>query len=198
MILSFIALAALAIAASRSDLSISAPAGSQRGPAVPAAPDLTDISTPLPMRVGGPAGRGRGARRDRRAGRPRPVAPRAAGRSTPAAARARRAPRSACRPPSEVGGIQSLVRLIPLFGPFSPEAFAMLPAFQPGIDALGPLFPTFEAGLDQLAPVLDAATPVVAAARRRRLRRPGPALRPVPRRRARRPRRSWPRSCSPS
>ena len=62
--------------------------------------------------------------------------------------------------PEKVGGVQSLVRLIPLFGPFSPEAFAMLPAFQPGIDALGPLFPLFESGLDQAAPVLDAATPV--------------------------------------
>ena len=63
--------------------------------------------------------------------------------------------------PQQVGGIQSLVRLIPLFGPFSAEAFAMLPAFQPGIEALGPLFPLFEQGLDAAAPVLDLATPVV-------------------------------------
>ena len=36
-------------------------------------------------------------------------------------------------------GIQSLVRLIPLFGPFSPEAFAMVPAFAPGFPLVGPL-----------------------------------------------------------
>ncbi len=62
--------------------------------------------------------------------------------------------------PSEVGGLQSLIRLVPLFGPFSPEAFAMMPAFQPGFEALGPLFPLFESGLDQAAPLLDAVTPV--------------------------------------
>jgi hypothetical protein len=64
--------------------------------------------------------------------------------------------------PQQVGGLQNLVRLIPLFGPFSPEAFAMLPAFQPGMDALGPLFPLFEQGLDAAAPVLDPLTVVVA------------------------------------
>ena len=63
--------------------------------------------------------------------------------------------------PQEVGGLQNLIRLVPLFGPFSPEAFAMLPAFEPGFQVLGPLFPLFETGLDQLAPVLDPLTPVV-------------------------------------
>ena len=158
VILAFVALAALAIAASRSDLSISAPAGASEAP-LPAAPDLTDISTPLPMRV---------------VARPAAVAapvvtaePAAPAPLLPEPPALDLAPQGkACAAlslpaPQEVGGIQSLVRLIPLFGPFSPEAFAMLPAFQPGIDALGPLFPTFEAGLDQLAPLLDAATPVV-------------------------------------
>jgi hypothetical protein len=160
VIISFIALAALAIAASRSDFSISAPAGAEEPIAeLPAVPALRQIATPpLPARV--------------------PVAT-----STPVALVA--APVASSDPvlpppepspalpagkpcaqlnlpaPSQVGGIQSLVRLIPLFGPFSPEAFAMLPAFEPGMDALGPLFPLFEQGLDQLAPLLDIATPVV-------------------------------------
>ncbi|HJR24667.1 MAG TPA: hypothetical protein VJ804_04290, partial [Acidimicrobiales bacterium] len=63
--------------------------------------------------------------------------------------------------PQEVGGLQNLIRLVPLFGPFSPEAFAMLPAFEPGFQVLGPLFPVFEDGLDQAAPVLDPLTVVV-------------------------------------
>ena len=60
-----------------------------------------------------------------------------------------------------MGGLQNLIRLVPLFGPFSPEAFAMLPVFEPGFQVLGPLFPLFETGLDQLAPVLDPLTPAV-------------------------------------
>ena len=50
---------------------------------------------------------------------------------------------------------------MPLFGPFSAEAFALMPAFQPGFEALGPLFPVFEQGLDQAAPLLAAITPTV-------------------------------------
>lgn len=162
VILAFIALAALAIAASRSDFSIiGAPAGASV-PApepgdLPVVPDLRTISTPLPMRPGVLP--------------PVPVlddvAPTTPSTLPPAPALPDDAPSGKpCEAfglpaPDQVGGIQSLVRLIPLFGPFSPEAFAMLPAFQPGIDVLGPLFPTFEQGLDALAPVLDVATPVV-------------------------------------
>lgn len=159
VIIAFIALAALAIAASRSDFSFSAPASAQ-GPAqpLPEVPDLAAISTPLPARVP-----------------PQPVAvpvataaPAAEGPALLPPPPALEEPMQAGKPcaqlslpaPDKVGGIQSLVRLIPLFGPFSPEAFAMLPAFQPGIAALGPLFPVFETGLDGLAPVLDIATPV--------------------------------------
>lgn len=160
VILAFIALAALAIAASRSDFSISAPAGAGEAP-LPIAPDLTDISTPLPMRVVA-----------RPLTAPPPVATVAPTAEAPApvlpeppapdAPTGKPCAALGLPAPQQVGGIQSLVRLIPLFGPFSPEAFAMLPAFQPGMDALGPLFPRFEDGLDQLAPVLDAATPVAA------------------------------------
>ena len=32
-----------------------------------------------------------------------------------------------------------LLALVPLFGPFSPEAFAMMPAFEPGFPLFGPL-----------------------------------------------------------
>jgi hypothetical protein len=164
VIATFVALAGLAIAASRSDFSFSAPAGATPSSAtqqLPPVPDLSAISTPLPARV--------------------PVAPVASGELTAVAAPDTTAtpelappppieePQPTGKPcaqlglpaPQQVGGIQSLVRLIPLFGPFSAEAFAMLPAFQPGIDALGPLFPLFEQGLDAAAPVLDVATPVV-------------------------------------
>lgn len=159
VILAFIALAALAIVASRSDLSISSPAGAREAPRLPVAPALTDISTPLPMRV---------------VARPAASPPTSDLPAEPAAPVPELPQPPALDPPSgkpcaalglpapqQVGGIQNLVRLIPLFGPFSPEAFAMLPAFQPGIEALGPLFPRFEQGLDQLAPVLDAVTPGV-------------------------------------
>jgi hypothetical protein len=163
VIATFDALAGLAIAASRSDFSFSAPAGASPSSAtqeLPQVPDLSAITTPLPARV--PV-----------ASVATPVA--APTTDTPSAADDHTAPPAVDEPqpagkpcaqlglpaPQQVGGIQSLVRLIPLFGPFSAEAFAMLPAFQPGIDALGPLFPLFEQGLDAAAPVLDVVTPVV-------------------------------------
>lgn len=158
VILSFLALAALAIAASRSDFSISAPAGAQEPISVlPPAPDLLDLSTPLPARVPpstpAPNASVVAAVTSGEPELPPPAAPDPAPKGKPCA-------QLGLPAPEKVGGIQSLVRLIPLFGPFSPEAFAMLPAFQPGMDALGPLFPLFESRLDQMAPVLDVATPV--------------------------------------
>jgi hypothetical protein len=163
VIIAFVALAALAIAASRSDFSISAPAGASPSSAtqeLPEVPDLAAISTPLPARVPPapvatveaptPADAGEGA--------PDVAPPPAADEPAPAG---KPCAQLGLPAPQQVGGIQSLVRLIPLFGPFSAEAFAMLPAFQPGMDALGPLFPLFEQGLDAAAPLLDAVTPVV-------------------------------------
>lgn len=162
VILSFIALAALAIAASRSDFSlIGAPAGAQEAEPLPGVPDLLAISTPLPARVPAPTVSAAGvdvvapaADTSGEPALPPPSTPTPAAKGKPCA-------QLSLPAPDKVGGLQSLVRLIPLFGPFSPEAFAMLPAFQPGMEALGPLFPLFETGLDQLAPVLDVATPVV-------------------------------------
>jgi hypothetical protein len=73
-----------------------------------------------------------------------PATPAAAAPSAPAAAPAPDAP--ATLAPCEVGlavptesaGLANLVSLIPVFGPFSPEAFAMVPAFEPAFPLFGP------------------------------------------------------------
>lgn len=49
--------------------------------------------------------------------------------------------------PTEQAGLANMVGLVPLFGPFSPEAFAMMPAFEPAFPLFGPLL---IAGGDQL------------------------------------------------
>lgn len=41
--------------------------------------------------------------------------------------------------PTEQAGLANLVSVIPLFGPFSPEAFAMVPAFEPAFPLFGPM-----------------------------------------------------------
>ena len=41
--------------------------------------------------------------------------------------------------PTEQAGLANLIAIVPLFGPFSPEAFAMVPAFQPAFPLFGPL-----------------------------------------------------------
>jgi hypothetical protein len=41
--------------------------------------------------------------------------------------------------PTQQAGLANLVTLVPLFGPFSPEAFAMVPAFQPAFPLFGPM-----------------------------------------------------------
>jgi hypothetical protein len=160
VIVAFLVLAALAIAASRSDLSITAPTA----PSPAAARRAGEVAPPVRRMMPGPV-----------AALPGPALPAdveaapATGPTTaPALPPAPPAPpvpvgvpcpQLGLPAPEEVGGIQSLVRLIPLFGPFSPEAFAFLPAVQPGIDALGPLFPTFQRWLDAAAPVLDVVVP---------------------------------------
>jgi hypothetical protein len=61
--------------------------------------------------------------------------------------------------PQKVGGLASIVPLVPLFGPFSAEAFAFMPAFQPGFVFLGPLLPEAERALTDLQPLLDVLSP---------------------------------------
>jgi hypothetical protein len=166
VIAAFIALAGLAIAASRSSLSIGLPAAaaaaagssSPAPTALPDVPDLAAIATPRPTTVVAPVAVPAVLAEAPTAGAPTELPP---SPPVPSVPQGKPCAQLSLPAPSQVGGIQNLVRLIPLFGPFSPEAFAMLPALQPGIAALGPLFPVFESGLDQLAPVLDAATPLV-------------------------------------
>jgi hypothetical protein len=165
VIAAFIALAALAIAASRSSFSIGLPAGASEPDhtapeALPSVPALTSFATPAPAPapvvplppVEAPA--------DPVAPAPTPttLAPPPPLEAAPAGVPC---PQLGLLAPDEVGGLQSLISLVPLFGPFSPEAFALMPAFQPGFEALGPLFPVFEKGLDAAAPLLGVVTPVV-------------------------------------
>lgn len=161
VIVAFVVLAAIAIAASRSDFSLTAPAGASERPVttptpLPVVPDVTQHRSPAPLVVAAPVAA---------APAPIPVAttvPAPAPLDPPPAL-----PEETGKPcaafnlpaPQQVGGLQSLIRLVPLFGPFSAEAFAMMPAFEPGFEVLGPLFPIFELGLDSAAPVLDAITP---------------------------------------
>jgi hypothetical protein len=89
---------------------------------------------------------------------PAPPAPPAAVPAMPAAAPAD-CPALGLPAPTETGGLASVIALVPLFGPFSAEAFAMLPAFEPALPVIGPLFPPAERALESLAPLLDAITP---------------------------------------
>lgn len=60
------------------------------------------------------------------------------------------------------GGVASLTPLLPLFGPFSAEAFAMLPAFEPFFPLVGPLMVAGQGYLTQMDPALTALIAVVA------------------------------------
>lgn len=64
-------------------------------------------------------------------------------------------------PATRTGGLANLTAIIPVFGPFSAEAFTFVPAFEPAFPVLGPLFPVFEAMLVAGQPLLDAGVPVV-------------------------------------
>ncbi len=44
-------------------------------------------------------------------------------------------------PPARNGGLQSLIGLVPAFGPFSAEAFAFAPAYEPLLKVFGPFLP---------------------------------------------------------
>ncbi len=52
--------------------------------------------------------------------------------------------------PTEQAGLANLVSIIPLFGPFSPEAFAMVPAFEPAFPLFGPMLIAGGSQLDSL------------------------------------------------
>lgn len=63
--------------------------------------------------------------------------------------------------PQEQAGLANLVGLVPLFGPFSPEAFAMVPAFEPGFPLFGPLIIAGGQQLDANASGVNAIVSVV-------------------------------------
>jgi hypothetical protein len=171
VITAFVALAVLAIAASRTSLSLGAPApalahrtqtpaGADAGAPPPAAiassalgpSGAADPSSDAAESVPSSGAAGPNVAVPSSLLPPPALGPGSTGLACPALA---------LLPPDDVGGLQSLVALIPLFGPLSPEAFALLPAFEPGFTALGPLFPAFGEGLDAAAPVLTPLTPVV-------------------------------------
>lgn len=56
--------------------------------------------------------------------------------------------------PPTGGGVASLTPLLPLFGPFSAEAFAMLPAFEPLFPLMGPLMVAGQGYLEQMDPAI--------------------------------------------
>ncbi|HZN14233.1 MAG TPA: hypothetical protein VFB78_08205 [Acidimicrobiales bacterium] len=63
--------------------------------------------------------------------------------------------------PTQQAGLANLVGLVPLFGPFSPEAFAMVPAFEPGFPLFGPLIVAGGEQLDANADGVGALVGVV-------------------------------------
>lgn len=88
--------------------------------------------------------------------------------------------------PDEQAGLANVVGIVPLFGPFSPEAFAMTPAFAPGFALVGPMMiaggeqldarqeelallvsvlrPLQDQGFDALSPLYSPYRPQVLAA----------------------------------
>jgi hypothetical protein len=63
--------------------------------------------------------------------------------------------------PTRQAGLANLVGLVPLFGPFAPEAFAMMPAFQPAFPLFGPMIVAGGEQLDAHASELDALISVL-------------------------------------
>lgn len=63
--------------------------------------------------------------------------------------------------PTEQAGLANLVTLVPAFGPFSPEAFAMVPAFEPAFPLFGPMIVAGGRQLDAHADQVNSAIGVV-------------------------------------
>jgi hypothetical protein len=53
------------------------------------------------------------------------------------------------------GGLQSLIDLVPAFGPYKAEAFAFAPAMQPVLQLIGPILERYPALATTLKPALD-------------------------------------------
>jgi hypothetical protein len=63
--------------------------------------------------------------------------------------------------PTQQAGLANLVQVVPLFGPFSPEAFAMVPAFEPAFPLAGPLIVSGGKQLDAHADQVNTVVGVV-------------------------------------
>lgn len=63
--------------------------------------------------------------------------------------------------PTQQAGVANLVQLVPLFGPFSPEAFAMVPGFEPAFPVFGPLITSGGKQLDAHAAEMGTVVGVV-------------------------------------
>lgn len=63
--------------------------------------------------------------------------------------------------PTQQAGVANLVQLVPLFGPFSPEAFAMVPGFEPAFPVFGPLIVSGGKQLDAHAAEMNSLVGVV-------------------------------------
>jgi hypothetical protein len=63
--------------------------------------------------------------------------------------------------PTNPGAIGDIYPLIPLFGPFSSEAFVWLPLLETLVPVVGPLLPLAEGLLVELQPVLNVLLPIV-------------------------------------
>lgn len=154
VVVAFVALSVLALLARAYEPGRPAVAGSALSLLPPRVAAPIASSMPIAAAV---AGRSITVGADTAAGAP-PVPP-PAPRTTPAPIDAP-APLSPCElgldVPTRQAGLANLTPLVPLFGPFSPEAFAMVPAFAPGFALLGPLI---TAGGDFLTsnPALTAA-----------------------------------------
>lgn len=64
-------------------------------------------------------------------------------------------------PSTTPGGLASLATLIPLLGPFAPEAFAWVPVLQPLFPLVAPLLNQGQLVLTQSQPLIDQAVPIV-------------------------------------
>jgi hypothetical protein len=63
--------------------------------------------------------------------------------------------------PTQQAGVANLVQIVPLFGPFSPEAFAMVPGFEPAFPVFGPLIVSGGKQLDAHADQMNTVVGVV-------------------------------------